>query len=233
MIEDLLNAIKEYKSVMEFNCSDFNADKPRLYEEVRRLLSNIYEPMYFGPDVNLEQDGDQVSNKDLIKIGYKRVMEKTKELRQKFSKAVTNGTRSGSGKWVMEFYDDLVFIWGGSAATKPLQFGRESSVNHIKDLSFISNDEDGDSESSTTSPPSSSSTVYVVNNEELNVNDHEENDINNMGEEVSTEKPSLKRKNVVPKLIDCKRKNLERNLSSRERDSLLLKESKEDSHFRK
>ena len=33
MIEDLLNAIKEYKSVMEFNCSDFNADKPRLYEE--------------------------------------------------------------------------------------------------------------------------------------------------------------------------------------------------------
>ena len=63
--------------------------------------------MYFGPDVNLEQDGDQVSNKDLIKIGYKRVMEKTKELRQKFSKAVTNGTRSGSGKLVMEFYDDL------------------------------------------------------------------------------------------------------------------------------
>ena len=95
MIEDLLNAIKEYKSVMEFNCSDFNADKPRLYEEVRRLLSNIYEPMYFGPDVNLEQDGDQVSNKDLIKIGYKRVMEKTKELRQKFSKAVTNEYSAG------------------------------------------------------------------------------------------------------------------------------------------
>jgi hypothetical protein len=36
---------------------------------------------------------------------------------------VTNGRRSGSGKIVFEFYDELVVIWGGSAATKPLEFG--------------------------------------------------------------------------------------------------------------
>ena len=37
-----------------------------------------------------------------------RVMEKIKEIRQKFSKAVTSGSRSGSGKLVFEHYDQLV-----------------------------------------------------------------------------------------------------------------------------
>ena len=44
------------------------------------------------------------SEKALIKKGYSRVMEKIEELRQKFSNAVKTGSRSGSGKLVMEFY---------------------------------------------------------------------------------------------------------------------------------
>ena len=48
----------------------------------------------------------------MIKKGYSRVMEKIKELRQRFSNAVTAGSRSGSGKLVMEFYDTMVQIWG-------------------------------------------------------------------------------------------------------------------------
>ena len=54
-------------------------------------------------------------------------MEKIKELRQKFSHAVTAGSRSSSGKLILEFYDDLVKIWGGSASTEALQYGRKSS----------------------------------------------------------------------------------------------------------
>ena len=52
------------------------------------------------------------SEKALIKKGYSRVMEKIKELRQKSSNAVTMGSRSGSGKLVMEFYDVMVKILG-------------------------------------------------------------------------------------------------------------------------
>ena len=40
-------------------------------------------------------------------------------------------------------------------------------------------------------------------------------------------------KSVVPKLIDNKRKHLERTLSARQRDALLLEEAKEDKSFRK
>ena len=46
-----------------------------------------------------------------------------KDICKKFSKAVTSGTRYGSGKIVFEFYDDLVNIYGGNAATAPLPFG--------------------------------------------------------------------------------------------------------------
>ena len=44
----------------------------------------------------------------LLFRGKNRVMEKIKEIRQKFSKAVTSGSRSGSGKLVFEHYDQLV-----------------------------------------------------------------------------------------------------------------------------
>ena len=53
-------------------------------------------------------------------------MQKIKELRR-FSNAVTAGSRSSSGKLVMELYDTVVQIWGGSPSTEPLSFGIESS----------------------------------------------------------------------------------------------------------
>eukprot|EP00794_Sanderia_malayensis_P004367 gene4367-4948_t len=59
----------------------------------------------------------------LIKRGYTHIQEKIKEIRQKFSEAVTSGQRSGSGKIVLEFYDQLVQLWGGSPATEPLPSG--------------------------------------------------------------------------------------------------------------
>ena len=40
-----------------------------------------------------------------------------------FSKTVVSGSRSGSGKIVLEFYDQLVSLWGGSANIEPLTFG--------------------------------------------------------------------------------------------------------------
>lgn len=50
-------------------------------------------------------------------------MEKVKENRQNFSKAVVCGSRSGSGKIVYKFYDKLITLSSGSAGTEPLSYG--------------------------------------------------------------------------------------------------------------
>ena len=61
--------------------------------------------------------------KELMIRGRNRTIEKVKDIRQNFSKAVTTGTRSGSEKIVYEFFDKLETICVGSENTKPLQFG--------------------------------------------------------------------------------------------------------------
>ena len=64
-----------------------------------------------------------------------------KEIRQNFSIAVTTGRRSGSGKIILDFYDELVKIWGGSPATEPLSCGTSTEAINISE-NF--DDEDSD-----------------------------------------------------------------------------------------
>ena len=66
-----------------------------------------------------------------IKIGYKRVKEKIKSIRQAYSKAVTTGRKSGSRNVVLEYFDDLATLWGGLPSTQPLPFWVDSqSINN-------------------------------------------------------------------------------------------------------
>ena len=67
---------------------------------------------------------DRRSIKELIKKGYTSVQEKLKEIRQNFANEVTSGSRSGSGKIVLEFFDQLKQVWGGSLCTEPLSSGQ-------------------------------------------------------------------------------------------------------------
>ena len=98
---------------------DFNTEKAKQYEAVRRAMARKYyfgDVELFGPqqiaaipeDFQESQRKELVekvkSEKALIKKGYSRVMEMIEELRQKLSDAVKTGSRSGSGKLVMEFY---------------------------------------------------------------------------------------------------------------------------------
>ena len=76
----------------------------------------------FGPvnvtdfNENTKSNVDQNKNietiwkeeKELMIRSRNRIIEKVKDIRQSFSKAVTTGTRSGSGKIVFEFFDKLV-----------------------------------------------------------------------------------------------------------------------------
>lgn len=165
-------------------------------------------------------------DKALIKRGYTRVQEKLKEIRQKFSEAVTSGRRSGSGKIILEFYDQLVQIWGGSPATEPLSSGictQDINSVNVDDQregqnpvaafdQYDDGDDDDDLGQACGVPPCS---------------DEEP--------EQSTSVSSGKRKSSspIPKLIDDKRKHLERKLSAAQRDQLLLKEAKEDAQLKR
>ena len=227
-VNNLIQCLANYKSHMEFNSSDYNADKVKQYEAVRVLLAEIYAdvPSLFGPpclvsspllsksDDSLDEREKQLKvmlqkqrkdEKELVKKGYQRVQEKLKEIRQNFSVAVTSGRRSGSGKVVMDFYDQLVQIWGGSPSTEPLSCGTcTDEVNSLdKEQSVLSSDDKDDSD-----------------------------DLTGIGD---NENISRKRKvvNPTPKLIDNKRKHMERQLSSAQRDQLLMNEAKEDSKFKR
>ena len=72
-----------------------------------------------------------------IQKGHQRTQEKVKEIRQNFSKAVTAGRRSGSGKIVYEFYDESVRIWGDIHQLNPFGIDTESLV-HEQPASEIS-----------------------------------------------------------------------------------------------
>ena len=170
---------------------------------------------------------------ELFKKGKNRVIEKTKEIRQLFSKAVVSSSRSGSGKIVFEHYDTLVKIWGGSATSQPLPFGISSFTNMLADIETMNDDScstSDDNESKITedydeNQPKKS--LHVINN-------------GNDGSCDKTDNLPQKRKsvtgndngNVVPKLIDNKRKHLEKTLSAAQRDQLMMKDMKGDAEFR-
>ena len=134
-------------------------------------------------------------------------MEKTKNVRQSFSKPVISGSRSGSGKLVFEHYDSLVDVWGGSANTESLLYGTSSSRLNTSDLSDDDNQITED--------------TFMDNDahEEKNTPESESN------QEINQEfqsKVSKKRKiSAVPQLTDKKRKHFERNLSAAQHDQML------------
>ena len=76
--------------------------------------------------------------------GKSRTQEKTKEIRQSFSKALVSGSRSGSGKLAFEHYEKLVSIWVGSANVEPLSFGISSG--ELDDEHVDSNQDESDSD---------------------------------------------------------------------------------------
>ena len=246
-IENLIRCLGNFKAQMEYKNIDFNADKVKQYEAVREAMARIYEeePTFFGPAVITPMPApvDQVNegemaeiqkrqkiDKELINKGCTRVQEKLKEIRQNFAIAVTSGSQSGSGKILLEYFDQLKQIWGGSPSTEPLSSG-------VGTDDFTDSNENG----STLDTQLASDDADV---EELAISSSSHSEGGNMlsseGESPSGSagKKSVKGKkkvssNPVPILIDNKRKHLERQLSASQRDQLLINESKEDSQFKR
>ena len=99
-------------------------------------MAEKYDRNDFGPVITTEI-GDDLSTEELakrkaavaeeqklIKLGYQRIKQKIKDLRQDYRNAVTVGRRSGSGKLVEDNSDLLKNIWGGSLAIINLRNAR-------------------------------------------------------------------------------------------------------------
>ena len=137
---------------------------------------------------------------------------------------MTAGTRSGSGKFVYENYDILVQIYGGSASAQPLDFGictsevnaEESSSPNDQPKSNPQEDPQEDIQTPTSSSCEPASTDVI-----------EETPLR--GGSNGKRKASDK----TIKLVDNKRKHMERELSAAQRDKLLIDEAKEEKQFKK
>ena len=255
MVESLIKCLQAYKSEMEYKNVDFDGDRPAQYTWVRQEMATLYDedssifgPVFISPPIipfstmsKEEKEEYTKQNKaenELVKKGYSRIKEKIKDIRQNFSQAVTNGRRSGSGKIVFEHYDELIVIWGGSAATKPLEFGvtsddfqgteqetQESSMNTLANEEYLEDENTNGKINKLTTLDQHDMTELCL-------------DIDQPGNSIEVTqaaKVAEKRKivNQIPLLIDNKRKHLEKTLSAAQRDKLLLIEAREDSTFRK
>ena len=240
MIGDLLTCLKAFKAKMEFQGLDFDGDRTVQYKEIRKEMSRIYDEGPFGsyettappkPIADMskeEKDGFSKQNKvemDGIRRGHQRILEKLKELRQNFSKAVIAGTRSGSGKFVYEFYDDMISIWGGSAASEPLGCGVSASMCQSQELA----------ENSSLQTQSQNDDVATSSGEEifLEVDDGPRSMSGSSSECLNSRKRPSSAVNAVPRLIDNKRRHLEKALSSAQRDQIFLDDAKEDKEIRR
>lgn len=190
-----------------------------IYKDDETIFGPVELPL-LPPNINdISKDKQKEEKKlykkktDLFKKGKNRILEKTKEIRQAFSKAVVSGSRSGSGKLVFEHYDTLVKIWGGSATTQPLPFGA-SSLSAGGDNNDTCSSSDEDQDDSFGSVIDDTLSKNVAEKRKLIDDDDDGN------------------KNAIPKLIDNKRKHLEKALSTSQRDQLLMKDVKADAEFR-
>ena len=240
----LIECVKDFKSSCEFNSVD--SDKVRLYEEVRKAMASHYEEKDFGPkivrappksvkDMTEDEYKEHKSmldkDKGMIRVGYNRIKEKLKCIRQDYSKAVVAGTRNGSGKIVIQYFDDLGWI---SCHRTSSLWCRQCKVEcSLPDST--PDEEKIERDSSDSNSPNTSS--QLTSSDDC---DHVEEEQSEFAQaELSKEGKvkGVKRKaasfSEVPRLIDNKRKQLEKRLTSAQRDQKLLEAAKEDTLMRK
>ena len=223
MIDSLILCLHDYKIKKDFEGKDMESDLVKMYEEIRQMMAILYPPDYFGPvkisSINRElRSEERIKHSNAIqeeqrniKIGYGRIKERLKLVRRNFKKAVVEGTRSGSGKIILQNWEYLVKIWGGCPSVTRIEGAITTQVinnenNEDETENFNLFDEDGEAE---------------IQDEML-----ENRDPNSQKEQ-----PAEKSKGA--KLMDNKRAKLEKNLSAQQRDLVMVKVAKEELELKK
>jgi len=127
LIDSLLACLNDEKTNAELKGLDFEADLVKLYGLIRKRMAEIHPDGGFGP-VAITEIAEGLDTQELVKAklrteeenkaiknGYERVKIKSKEIRQRYRKAVSEGTgkRSGSefttiGKLSNRYGEDLL-----------------------------------------------------------------------------------------------------------------------------
>ena len=116
MVDNLVKCLSNIKSQYELKGLDFESDYVALYTEAREAMAALYDEENFGPQ-KLAEMGDQADpnkykavitdQRKNMKIGYERVKQKARDIRQEYRIAVTQGTRSGSSRVLCENWEQL------------------------------------------------------------------------------------------------------------------------------
>lgn len=123
----------------------------------------------------------------------------------------------------MDYYEELISIYGGSASTQPLRFGCQSL--NVTNFGFSTDSPHDENQTISTGGMSTSSNTEDVNDEKSESEVIQTPVLN----KIKQKRPHTK---DPFQLIDDKRQHVEKSLSARQRDQLLLKESREDAMFR-
>eukprot|EP00794_Sanderia_malayensis_P002803 gene2803-3243_t len=234
-IESLIFCLYDYKIKKDYEGKDMEADLVRLYEDVRQMMASMYPPEKFGPEEiskiseglddheKFKRERFIAEEKRLIKVGYGRVKGRVKTVRQNFKKAVTEGTRSGSGKLLIRNWDRLVMIWGGCPSVTKIG-GAVSSIA-AENSGYVSDDESETEEASATD-------VEPQENREETEQEipcsKKRNECSSASTS-STDDQTPKR----TKLTDNKRAKLEKPLSSQQRDQIMVQVAKDELEIKK
>ena len=120
MVDNLIKCLSNIKSQYKLKSLDFESDYVALYTEAREAMVALYDEEYVGPQ-KLAEMGDQADpnkykalitdQRKNMKIGYERVKQKARDIRQECRIAVTQDTRSGSSRVVCENWEDLLQLY--------------------------------------------------------------------------------------------------------------------------
>ena len=205
--ESLLKCLGSLKAEYEVRGLDFEADLVKLYSDVRERMAEIYNRNDFGPVEQTVIDDDlspediaktQViiaEEKKMIKVGYTRIREKIKNIRQDFRNASLQGRRSGSGQFNYPNKELLEKLWGGSPATSCIANARTSLEEAENNQEFQES--------------------FELQTEQPSLNEN-----NSFEDDMSDSTPQAK--GPTAKFVDNKRKMLEKNLSANQRDQVFL-----------
>ena len=232
--DSLISCLVEYKTKKDFEGKDMESDLVKFYEDIRQMMAAMYPIDDFGPfEISLLDPGTDLESKlrsmrtiseekKLIKIGYGRIKDKVKLIRQKFKKAVVDGTRSGSGKIITPNWDSLVQIWGACPSVTKVA---GAIASHLDDSEKDEMSDDTESLSTVTEEENTSSSSHKETPEEKPSAYPKKRSLPEVSEMEAPPKKS--------KLVDNKRKKLEKPLSAHQRDQVMLKIAKEELDVKK
>ena len=209
--ERILEVFKAYKRQKLGEGVEWDSDKVVLFEHARSALAEQW-PEDFGKsepstpekpveEMSKEEYQKHVENlkaeKELIALGYRRVSNRFKTMKKNYTQDCQNDLRSGSGQLTAQFWHSCHELWGGSAATKPLDFG-ESSMSLCEEQLTPHDEGSEDTESSVSFIPDLAE------------------------ESTSATEGSEKRVKSTKTFVDCKRKKLQKQLTKEGKQDLVL-----------